>query len=211
MIVDGQFGRHEAPRVIETVRGEPRGRCLPIIGIAGETTGSDLREAAAIDIADWLQKPILAERLDEALAAAIARASVEMPLVLHVDDDRDTLEITAAALAGVARLERACDLASARAFLSAHHVDILSVDIALPDGSGLDLVTDLSDAGRGATPIIIYSAQDGGSHLHNVEAVLTKSRKSLPNLVETILSIRERQEKGEENKADGHPQNPVCR
>jgi len=195
MIVDFQFGGEKAPPMIQAVRAEPRGRCLPIIGIAGETPQVDPRDTAAIDIIDWLEKPIRSDKLNDAVAAAINRASVEMPLVLHVDDDRDTLEITAAALAGLARVEHAGDLATARAFLAAHRVDILIVDIALPDGSGLDLVTDLGGVDGSGIPVIIYSAQDGGSHLREVEAVLTKSRKSLPNLVETILAIRDKRER----------------
>ena len=128
------------------------------------------------------------------MAAAIARAPVEMPLVLHVDDDADTLEITAASLAGIARVAQAPDLSTARRFLSENRPDILILDIALPDGSGLDLVSELAGSDNAGTPIVIYTAQDGGRDLREVEAVLTKSKKSLPNLVETILAIRERQE-----------------
>lgn len=191
MVVDFRYAGEKAREIIRAVRAAPLARNLPIIGITGDTDLSHAGDEAAIDIIDWLPMPLTEGRLDEAVAAAMARASAEIPLVLHVDDDSDTLQITTAALAGVARVEHATDLASARAFLAAHETDILIVDIALPDGSGLDLI---ADSGRKGTPVIIYSAQDARSDLRDVEAVLTKSKKSLPNLVDTILAIRTRQQ-----------------
>ncbi|MBN8831778.1 MAG: CHASE3 domain-containing protein [Sphingomonadales bacterium] len=194
MIVDFQFAGEDAPALIHAVRAEPHGRALPIIGIVGDGQAADPDRTAAIDIIDWLRKPIDPQQLDAAIAAAMARARVDMPLVLHVDDDPDTLEVTAAALAGHARVAQARDLGSARAFLADTRADILIVDIGLPDGSGLELVSDLAGTERAGTPVIIYTAQDMGGDLREVEAVLTKSRKTLPNLVETILAIARRQE-----------------
>jgi PAS domain S-box-containing protein len=205
LIVDFQFGRKDALALIHAVRAEPLARNLPIIGIASDgMPAADLGDAAAIDIIDWLDKPILSHQLDNAVATAIARAAVDMPLVLHVDDDSDTLKVTATALSGLARVAHASDLASARAFLDAQKADILIVDIALPDGSGLDLVTDLAGSDQAGTPVIVYSAQDGGSDLRDVEAVLTKSRKSLPNLVDAILAIRAKQGGAESFAEQGH-------
>lgn len=196
MIVDFQFADGSAPAVIQAIRAEPLARSLPIIAIASEAAPVDPAEMAAIDIIDWISKPIASEQLDDAVAAAIARASVDMPLVLHVDDDLDTLAITGTALSGLARVAQATDLASARSFLAKQRADILIIDIALPDGSGLDLIADLAGSDRAGTPVIIYSAQDSDGDLRQVEAVLTKSKKSLPNLVETILEIRERKDGG---------------
>ncbi len=94
-------------------------------------------------------------------------------------------------------MAQATDLKSARAFLARHDVDIAIVDMALPDGSGLEIIEDLGREGRG-TPIIIYSAQDSSGEIaRNVEAVLTKSRRSLPNLVDTVMSILDRRKQGE--------------
>lgn len=144
---------------------------------------------------EWIAKPIESSRLDHAVGSAVERAAVAMPLVLHIDDDIDTLEITARALNGHARIAKASDLSTARSFLSTHDIDLLIVDIALPDGSGLDILADLDRTGSDRIiPVIIYSAQDTGhaSIAPNVEAVLLKSKRSLPNLVETVMSITQR-------------------
>jgi PAS domain S-box-containing protein len=191
MVMDFRFADAKAREIIAAIRAAPTGRNLPIIGIAGDANPSFAGHEAALDIVDWLATPLNPDQIIESVSAALTRALAASPLVLHVDDDPDTLQLTAQALVGLARVEQATDLASARAFLAANQADILVVDIALPDGSGLDLIV---DSCRSGIPVIIYSAQDARSDLRDVEAVLTKSKKSLPNLVDTILAIRTREQ-----------------
>lgn len=176
--------------LLHRVRSVPSTRGLPIIAIAsGEETGS-AADFALLDLIDWIPRPIDRARLDAALDSVIVRARRELPLILHVDDDTDTLEITAVALEGRARMARATDIASARAFIAENSPDVVIVDLALPDGSGEELVADLGPAQDRAMPVIIYSAQErNGAFANEVSAVLTKSRRSLPALVETIIRI----------------------
>ncbi|HEX7783137.1 MAG TPA: CHASE3 domain-containing protein [Sphingobium sp.] len=198
MILDFQFAGAHALPLIQAIRASPDARNLPVIGISGEDPPLGAAQTASLDIVDWITRPIMSARLEDAIEAAMERTAGEMPLVLHVDDDSDLLEITAKALSGLARIAQATDVASARAFLAEHRVDIAIIDLALPDGSGHDILADLNARQGPATPVIIYSAQDGGLGLaRDVEAVLTKSRRSLPNLVETVLTIVERQKRGE--------------
>jgi PAS domain S-box-containing protein len=192
LVMDFRFADGNAREIIGAIRAAPFGRDLPIIGIAGNEDPACAGHKAAIDIIDWLPTPLKPDEVIEAVSAALTRALAASPLVLHVDDDPDTLQLTSAALIGIARVEHATDLASARAFLTANKADILVLDIALPDGSGLDL---LVDSCRNGIPVIIYSAQDARSDLRDVEAVLTKSKKSLPNLVDTIHAIRTREQR----------------
>ena len=109
--------------------------------------------------------------------------------------DKDRLErFTAAALEGRVRVVHATDIASARALIARDHPDVVIIDLALPDGSGEDLVADLALSGSFATPVIIYSAQErNGAFEHEVSAVLTKSKRSLSALVETINAILDRE------------------
>lgn len=198
MILDFQFAGADALPLIESLRSCPDARNMPVIAISSEDPPLEAARTASLDIVDWIARPIMSTRLEDAIEAAMERTAGHIPLVLHVDDDSDLLEITAKALSGLARIAQATDVASARAFLAEHRVDIAIVDLALPDGSGHDILADLNARQGPATPVIIYSAQDGGLGLaRDVEAVLTKSRRSLPNLVETVLTIVERQKGGE--------------
>lgn len=195
LILDVQFAGQNALATLKDIRADPQHRSLPIIAIASEIPALPAKETAALDVIDWIAKPIASSRLDHALGTAVERAAVAMPLVLHIDDDTDTLELTARALSGHARIAKASDLSTARHILAEQNVDLLIVDIALPDGSGLDILADLDRAGSDRIiPVIVYSAQYTGSasFAPNVKAVLLKSKRSLPSLVETVISLTQR-------------------
>jgi len=184
---------------LRAIRSDPDTCGLPVIAIAGADDVPGPSQWASLDIVDWISKPIDTQQLGQAIDSVVSRSAGKLPLILHVDDDSDTLEITAAALAGRARIACAVDVASARAFLAENRPDVVVIDLALPDGSGHDLVSDLSAPEALAIPVIIYSAQDGGTAFaRDVEAVLTKSRRSLPSLVETVSAILERQSNRED-------------
>ncbi|MEJ5975027.1 CHASE3 domain-containing protein [Novosphingobium sp. PS1R-30] len=183
------------PRLLHEIHSDPTLRNLPVIAIAGgDEPGAQL---ASLDVIDWIPRPLDAARLNTAMASVIARARHSMPLILHVDDDTDTLEITAAALEGRARTARATDLASAREMIARDRPDVVIVDLGLPDGCGEQLLAELG--GEAPIPVIIYSAQErNGAFANEVAAVLTKSRRSLFTLVETINEILDRQKQAAE-------------
>lgn len=187
--------------LLRRIRSEPEARALPIIAIAAGDQ-EDTPDFGLLDVVDWIPRPIESARLNEAVASVMDRAAVKMPLILHVDDDTDTLEITASALAGRARMARATDMASARSFIAENRPDVVIIDLGLPDGSGEDLVAEMASAGDRSTPVIIYSAQErNGAFAREVSAVLTKSKRSLSALVETIIEILDR--KPDEGGKDG--------
>jgi DNA-binding response OmpR family regulator len=109
-----------------------------------------------------------------------------------VDDDRDILEVTAAALAGCGEVVSVESLAAARAFLAKRTPDLVILDLALGDGSGLSLLPDLNDAKGLPIPVLIFSAHDTDHDmLDRVAAVMTKSKTALPNLAEAVRRLVE--------------------
>ncbi|MFN3621076.1 ATP-binding protein [Sphingorhabdus sp.] len=107
------------------------------------------------------------------------------PSVLHVEDDPDVLAIVADALEGRFQLASAQTLAEARTKLLRSKYDVVILDVALPDGSGKELLNELGD-----TLVLVFSAQDIDQDLANrADAVLTKSRASLSCVVETLYSL----------------------
>ena len=204
LVIDCQCAEEGGADILRALRTDPSTRSLPVIAVAGE--GRAPGDWASIDIVDWIAKPIDTNQLGRAVDSVVQRAQESLPLILHVDDDSDTLEITARALSSRARVAFATDMASARAFLSASRPDAVVVDLGLPDGSGHDLISELAERDGRSTPVIIYSAQeDGRAFAREVQAVLTKSRRSLPSLVDTVGAILEKlkisQEGADERKA----------
>ena len=111
-----------------------------------------------------------------------------LPRILHVDDDSDTLRLVASVFEGKAELLATPSVQEARAALMRDAFDAAILDIAMTDGSGLDLLPLLS-AGERKTPTIIFTARDSNpALLASADAVLTKSRASLEQVVEVTMA-----------------------
>jgi CheY-like chemotaxis protein/anti-sigma regulatory factor (Ser/Thr protein kinase) len=108
------------------------------------------------------------------------------PILLHIDDDPDVLRVVASAFEGRARVTSAQTLDDARELLGGCGFDLIILDIALGQGSGLELLPQIAALPCRA-PVVLFTAQDTDQELdRSVDAVLTKSRASLAMLVETV-------------------------
>jgi PAS domain S-box-containing protein len=155
----------------------------PVILVGGETPEA----AGSFPIADWITAP-----LDPLALRAAVRSAVSTPggaRILHVDDDAELTAVVAAALEGFGTVEAVATLAQAHAAVRRRKPDLVILDIGLPDGSGLELLPTLGPPGE-APPVIVYSGQeiDAGT-LHQVEAVLTKSRVSFGALTQAVKAL----------------------
>ena len=192
VLVDIHLPDADGISLIRTLRQSAETRNLPVVVVSGDAARGMAR-AQSLEVVDWMEKPFDQNRLRVAVAAIYARLADRLPIVLHVDDDRDILEVTAQALAGSALMVAAESLAAARASLAQHKPDLVILDLGLPDGSGLELLTDLRDDQGHSVPIIVYSAQEMDAALANrVEAVLTKSRSSLAGLARTVRRLTDK-------------------
>ncbi|MCQ3971617.1 response regulator, partial [Klebsiella pneumoniae] len=90
----------------------------------------------------WVEKPVDQDRLRQAVRALFS--ADDKPVVLHVDDDRDILEVTRQALDTV-EVVPVESLAAAREALARRRPDLVILDLGLPDGHGLDLLPLLTE------------------------------------------------------------------
>lgn len=184
---------------VRALRAHAETRRLPLIVVSAEAeTEGRSPSAHALDVIDWIDKPVDRERLLDALVTALDRAADGRPTLLHVDDDPDMLEVTAIGLAERGRMLSATSLAEARAILAEVTPDIVILDINLPDGSGFELMPALLRADGHAVPTIIYSATDvDADAARPFEAALVKSRRSVEALSDAIRAVLVRaQERG---------------
>ena len=113
----------------------------------------------------------------------------QLPLILHVDDDPDTLRVVASAFDGQAQVHSTPSVEEARAAVRRFRYDAAVLDIGMADGSGLDLLP-LFESQYTHTPVVVFTAQDAPPGLvQRVDAVLVKSRASLENLVATTTAL----------------------
>ena len=168
---------------------------VPII-IVSVLSREGIPQPIPFDIVDWINKPIDPQQLSKAIALALWPSTPPCPTVLHLDDDRDMLEVTAAALSGSAIVLKATDLKTARELVQRTTPDVVILDLYLEQGSGLDLLPMLIDQRGRAIPTILYSAHDIGPEAAvMVNAVLIKSRGSMPDIQATIRRVLHRHDK----------------
>lgn len=108
---------------------------------------------------------------------------------LHIEDDADALRVVGEAFAHLAEVHVSPSIAEAKAALRRYWFDAILLDIALADGSGLDLLPLIRKANPGA-PVILFTAADVGPGIHAmVDAVGVKSRTPLEELASRVKEL----------------------
>jgi len=198
VLLDLTLADADGTEVMRALRANGDTRHLPVIVISG--TSPQPLDTAQGDFADWVQKPFDVLRLITAVQRTLRRFDHHRPLILHVDDDQDTRDLFTESLAGRGQIVAASSLASARAIIADHHPDIVVLDLGLPDGNGAAMIPELRDADGNGMSIVVYSAQDVDAQTRaKVDAVLVKSRQSLPKLISTVMRIVD-EKKGSRNE-----------
>lgn len=176
--------------LIRELRSQDATRDLPIVVVSVTAEeGRDLLNGDAIGMIDWLEKPIDKIRLIAAVRRATQHQIHGKPHILHVEDDPDVREIVASILADTADVTPASSQAEARMHLQRETFDLIVLDSALPDGSGLDLLPLLRNRSS-TTPVVVFSAHEIEIEAaHSIAATLVKSQTSNQKLLDTIATI----------------------
>ncbi|KAK0351690.1 hypothetical protein LTR94_023963 [Friedmanniomyces endolithicus] len=182
-LIDLQLPDADGVSLIRQLKADEATRAMPVVVVSGDVARGRVR-GRSLEVADWVEKPVDQDRLRQAVRALFS--ADDKPVVLHVDDDRDILEVTRQALDTV-EVVPVESLAAAREALARRRPDLVILDLGLPDGNGLDLLPLLTEEDGRTIPVIIYSAQDMDREAAPaVQAVLIKSRMSLTQLARTV-------------------------
>ena len=110
-----------------------------------------------------------------------------LPVVLHVDDDLDMLNVVASAFGDRATVLSAASLQQARELMSEERLDAAILDIDMRPEIGLDLIPTLREKALDMR-IVLFTALDHTEREAGVDHILVKSRASLDQLVEMTLN-----------------------
>ncbi|PZQ15774.1 MAG: hypothetical protein DI565_07970 [Ancylobacter novellus] len=173
--------------LIRDLRRTPKGASLPVVVVSADAdTTRHAPGADRLDVAAWMRKPVDASRL-AAIVLQRARAPANRPRILHVEDDVDLCNVVSAALASLGDVVSVTSVAAALREIEAGNYELAILDVALEDGSGLDVLKALKRAEPRPVPAIIFSARDAERGVGAI--TITKSRKSLSRLAEAVKDI----------------------
>jgi PAS domain S-box-containing protein len=187
-LVDLQLPDGDGIGLILDLRALPQYRDTPIVVVsANASSGREDHRSPSLNVLDWLSKPVDVDRLGRMLRRSLDPRSADTgPWVLHVDDDCNVLALVAEALGRFVEVVSVDSLDAARRAIAEHDFDLAILDIALAQGSGLDLLPNLRGWSGLPIPVIVFSVEDAECGTVQVEAALNKSRTSLGGLVAAV-------------------------
>jgi DNA-binding response OmpR family regulator len=139
ILLDLALPGEEAIGLIGGLRSDPRYTSVPIL--IASSDGATGQVSQTLAVVDWLQQPIAPEKLVERVQARVEAG--KRPCILHIEDDVDVLRVVASAFDGRADLHSVADIETARAALKKGRYDLVILDLALPGGSGLQLLPEM--------------------------------------------------------------------
>ena len=175
--------------LLRELREDEATKNMPVIVVSGIADEGKLEvKGDALRMVDWIEKPIDENRLLEAIRSGLSDVKCSGRCILHVEDDPDIATIVDSLLGNECMVVHATTLEQARQLMKNEVYDLVLLDIGLPDGSGLDLLPELSEVDH-QTPVIIFSAQNVSSDIATqVNDILVKSKTDNKQLIETIRS-----------------------
>lgn len=173
--------------LIKELRSQSDTRSLPIIVISGKAQeGRHALSGEGVSVLDWLDKPINPERLAVVINDIKAKAA-KKPRILHIEDDTDISQIVADLLCEEAQLTRVATLKQAKQELLEKEYDLVILDLALPDGSGLNILPELADR---LIPVIVFSVYElEQTYAKYVSKALIKSRTTNQELLNVVRAF----------------------
>ncbi|WP_027168462.1 ATP-binding protein [Mesorhizobium sp. WSM3224] len=187
LTLDIKLAGESGIKLFHDIRASPVNSDISVIvisAVADEARRS--LNGSAVGIVDWLEKPVDSKRLHAALAKIVGRRIEPKPRILHVEDDEGVLAVMSEGLGSGVSITSAKTLAEAQQAIARHRFDLVILDIALPDGSGLDLLTDLPLE----TGVIVFSAAELDQKLGDrVQAIMTKTKASEIDVAKLVRSM----------------------
>lgn len=185
MTLDLIFPDGDGVSLVQLLRKDSKFDKLPIIIISGKIGNKKkLLNGDAINIIDWLYKPVDAKQLNCAIQNIKQKLKPNKPHLLHIEDDSDLSNIIAKMLQNEVKMKSASTLNEARKLLKSDRFDLVLLDLILPDGSGTELLPLLC---RLHIPVIVFSAFElPNDYINYVTSALTKSRTTDHELLNAI-------------------------
>ena len=164
---------------------------LPIIVATGRArSGVDCQRRAELHLAGWLKKPVDVGELSNLIGARLSKDRQGRATVLHVEDDESLVRVVQETIGDGFDVAAVHSLAEAREMIHSRRFDAVILDIALGDGSGLELLPQLQTGGCPPIPVILYSATEVSRELADtVQFAMVKSRHSVTQVLGALREM----------------------
>ncbi len=159
IILDIRMPGMDGWAVLESLKEDVRTRHIPVHIMSVEEDPGDAVQRGAIG---YLSKPVTPGDLEQAFLRIETAASKSLKELLIVEDNKE-LQLAISKLLGGSQVKTrtARTIQEAVQALGEDTVDCMILDLTLPDGSGLDLLEQISnDDGIPVPPVVVYTGRD---------------------------------------------------
>lgn len=148
--------------LLQSIRTDTRLQALPIVVVSAQGQERSAHElpASLRSGTQWINKPINVKHLQTVVASLTpTRTRPERPQVLHIEDDPSVRHIVRILLGETADVTGVGSLAEARELIRESDMDLVLLDLDLPDGKGTQLLPLLRSRPGGPVPVVVFSGQ----------------------------------------------------
>ena len=187
MTLDLMLPDQHGIELFRDIRASDKTRELPVI-IVSAVADRQARKLSgdAVQVVDWIAKPVDEHRLMKAVAACVGKSAASRRRILHIEDETDMRTIVSKLLGDAHELHAASTLEQAKQRLTQERFDLVILDLSLPDGCGASLLPMLAEHSP-PVPVVLFSVSEVDAETAgNVAAALVKSRTTDEKLIETI-------------------------
>lgn len=174
--------------LIKELRASKLFHSLPIVVVSMiAKSGKEILSAEAFEVIDWLDKPIDMNRLLKAIDSLKTLTKKPITKIIHIEDDVDAQQLVATLLSETAQVVAAKTIAETKVLLDKKSFDLAILDLVLPDGNGVELLTPLA---RYNIPVIVLAKGELDLKYANyVQGTLRKDETSGYQLLTKIEAV----------------------
>jgi signal transduction histidine kinase/DNA-binding response OmpR family regulator len=161
--------------VIRQARAQTHMKDLPFVVIAAKLEQGRADLGPDVARIEWLAKPIDQSQLLNAMLRSLPARRTRSARVLHVEDDLDMHDVVRGMVEGHCDFELATSLREARARVALQRFDVVLLDLALPQESGWDLLTDIRARQPDTRVVVLTGIEVLPEDARRVDAVVQKA------------------------------------
>ena len=188
LVLDLDLPEGASAGLVSRLRAQPQTHRTPVVGITAERAPDrDNRAWQDLGVRECIDKPVDIDELILILNRIAASETDGRARILHVDDDRQVLDLVARTFGTDAIVVSVGSIEEARRALMTDRFDLAIIDVCLGTASGLDLLPSLRGRDGAPIPVIVFSAHPADLAANpQVEANLDKARTSLKQLMDAV-------------------------
>lgn len=186
--------------LLKELRQHEKTKDLPVIIITASKLKPEIGENDKGVIA-WLEKSFDMKDLEKTVNEVMLKVNKHKVEILHVENDKDILDIINISLEDIANVTKATTLTAAKELISSSSYDIIILDYVFPEGTSDKLIPSIKSGLNKNAKLIVFSAYEESQILSKyVDAIMLKtnvSNEKFKSCIEEFINNKNQSEQME--------------